>query len=93
MDEELPDSERQKITDIAMAQEGVWGVHDLRTRTSGQQLFIQMHLDLDPAMKLITAHAISESVEKAILVAFPNAEALIHQDPAPESLPRGTYDT
>lgn len=93
MDEELPDSERQRIKDIAMAQGGVLGIHDLRTRTSGQQLFIQMHLDLDPTMKLITAHAISEAVEKAILVAFPNAEALIHQDPAPESLLRGAHDS
>ncbi len=93
MDEELPDSERQKIKDIALAQEGVLGVHDLRTRTSGQQLFIQMHLDLNPAMELVKAHAISEKVEKAILSAFPNAEALIHQDPAPDSLLREAHDT
>ena len=90
MDEELPDSDRQKIKDVAMAQDGVLGVHDLRTRTSGQQLFIQMHLDLDPNMKLVRAHAISEAVEHAIMAVFPNAEALIHQDPAPNDLLGGT---
>ena len=31
---------------------------------------------------LTEAHAISDGVEKAILNAYPNAEVIIHQDPA-----------
>jgi ferrous-iron efflux pump FieF len=57
-------------------------VHDLRTRRSGLATFIQFHLELDPAMPLARAHAIADAVETEILAAFPNAEIIIHQDPA-----------
>lgn len=86
MDEELPDEDRSQIIDLVMAHPDVLGVHDLRTRRSGQQLFIQMHIDLHPDLNLERAHDISEAVEASILAAYPNAEALIHQDPAPVEL-------
>ncbi|WP_199899602.1 cation diffusion facilitator family transporter [Sneathiella glossodoripedis] len=86
MDEELPAEERQNIISIVMGHEDVLGVHDLRTRRSGQQVFIQMHIDLHPDLDLQQAHDISEAVEGAILESYPNAEALIHQDPAPKEL-------
>ncbi|MBO6827159.1 MAG: cation diffusion facilitator family transporter [Sneathiella sp.] len=86
MDEELPDEERDKIKDIVLAEEGVLGLHDLRTRRSGQDIFIQLHLDLPPDLKLKEAHAISDRVDDKIMAAFPNAEVIIHQDPAPPEL-------
>ncbi len=82
MDRELPDQDREKIKRIALSQEGVLDMHDLRTRTSGLQLFVQMHLELDPELPLVEAHRISDDVERQILDAFPDAEVLIHQDPA-----------
>ena len=86
MDEELPDADRSQIIDLVMTHEDVLGIHDLRTRRSGQQLFIQMHIDLHPDLNLERAHDISEAVEASIMSAYPNAEALIHQDPAPAEL-------
>jgi len=86
MDAELPEEERQKIIELVTEHPDVLGVHDLRTRRSGQALFIQMHLDLQPDLPLVIAHAISEDVEKTILDHYPNAEALIHQDPADPKL-------
>ncbi|MEH6475118.1 MAG: cation diffusion facilitator family transporter [Sneathiella sp.] len=86
MDEELPDEEREKIIELVTSHPGVLGVHDLRTRRSGQMMFIQMHLDLPPDLKLSDAHVISEAVEASILENYPDAEALIHQDPAPPEL-------
>ena len=81
MDEELPDEERDKIKKIVEEEKGALGFHDLRTRKSGQHIFVQLHLDLPPDLKLSDAHAIAESVEQKIVAAFPNAEAIIHQDP------------
>ncbi len=81
MDEELGDEERQKILDLVKSQPGVLGVHDLRTRRSGQQVFIQMHIDMDGAMSLRDAHDISDAVEMRLMEAFPEAEAIVHQDP------------
>ncbi|MEH6545666.1 MAG: cation diffusion facilitator family transporter [Sneathiella sp.] len=81
MDEELEDAERTKIIELVTAHPGVLGIHDLRTRRSGQQVFIQMHLDMDGGMTLHDAHQISDNVEKELITEFPEAEAIIHQDP------------
>jgi ferrous-iron efflux pump FieF len=82
MDHELPDASRRKIRDIALAHREVRDIHDLRTRSSGQATFIQFHLELDGNTLLSRAHTVSDEVEDAILVAFPGAEVIIHQDPA-----------
>jgi ferrous-iron efflux pump FieF len=82
MDRELPDSARHRIREIALANPVVRELHDLRTRSSGQATFIQFHLELDGAMALTQAHAVSDEVEDAILVEFPGAEIIIHEDPA-----------
>ena len=60
---------------------GVAGFHDLRTRTAGNRVFIQVHLELDGAQSLRAAHAISAGVRRALLAAVPNADVIIHQDP------------
>jgi ferrous-iron efflux pump FieF len=60
----------------------VRALHELKTRQAGGVVFIQVHLELDPNMALARAHAISDRVERAILAGFPNAEVIIHQDPA-----------
>ena len=71
----------QKILDIALSHPGVKGLHDLRTRSSGNRVFIQMHLEMDGDMSLLDAHTISDAVEASVLEAFANAEVLIHEDP------------
>ena len=82
MDRELPDKERAHIRAIAEAAPEVAAVHDLRTRIAGPTAFIQLHLEMDGAMALMRAHEIADMVEAKIRVAFPNAEIIIHQDPA-----------
>jgi ferrous-iron efflux pump FieF len=82
MDRELPDAERDRIVEIVKSNEEVRALHELRTRQAGGSVFIQVHLELDPNMTLARAHAISDRVEKALCAAFPNAEVIIHQDPA-----------
>ncbi len=82
IDAELPHAEKQKIANIVLTTPDVSGLHDLRTRSSGTQWFIQLHLELDPNLPLIRAHAIADAVEKRLQSAFPNAEIIIHQDPA-----------
>ncbi len=81
MDRELDDAERRTIEDIALAHPKVAGLHDLRTRRSGHQVFIQLHLEMDGEISLLDAHVISDAVEASIKEAFPSAEVLIHEDP------------
>lgn len=81
MDRELPDEDRERIYAIARAHPATHRAHDLKTRRSGQMTFIQMHLEMDPAISLRRAHEISDEVERQILAAYPDAEVIIHQDP------------
>ena len=81
MDRELPDEERQQIKEIVQAHPAVIGMHDLRTRASGRDTFIQIHLELDGEMTLLRSHEIADEVEAELQAAFPGAEVIIHQDP------------
>ncbi|WP_298727549.1 cation diffusion facilitator family transporter [uncultured Ferrovibrio sp.] len=82
MDRELADEERERIKDVVRRHPEAAAMHDLRTRQSGNQVFIQFHLELDPEMPLRQAHAIAVEIEREVLVLFPGAEVIIHQDPA-----------
>jgi len=82
MDKELPADDRARIKAIVLGHPQTKGMHDLRTRQSGTRVFIQLHLELEDTLPLIEAHAISDEVEAQIVAAFPDAEVLIHEDPA-----------
>lgn len=81
MDHELDQADRDKIEALAKAHPHITGVHDLRTRQAGSDIFIELHLELPPDMKLRLAHGVGEQVEQAIRHAFPNADVMIHFDP------------
>ena len=91
MDRELPETDRQRIAAIISEHDGVRSMHDLRTRSSGTQTFIQLHLELDPELSLAEAHRISDEVMARIEEAFPDAEVLIHEDPFGLSEQRPTF--
>jgi ferrous-iron efflux pump FieF len=81
MDRELPDEQRQRIRQAARSHGEVRGIHDLRTRRSGHDIFIQMHLELDDELSLFDAHEIADQVEARIREIHPEADILIHTDP------------
>ncbi|MGE0095848.1 MAG: cation diffusion facilitator family transporter [Alphaproteobacteria bacterium] len=91
MDRELPDEERKRIREIAQSHPEVKSVHDLRTRASGRDIFIQIHIELDRTATLAQAHEVSDAVEARLREAFPAAEVIIHQDPEGLEEPRQTF--
>lgn len=70
-----------RIEAIVAAQPGVIAFHDLKTRTAGSRVFVQVHLELDGAQTLLDAHAIGAAVRHEILKAVPNSEVIVHKDP------------
>lgn len=81
MDRELPDTDRARILAIASSDTRVIDAHDLRTRRSGLQTFILLHLTLPRDMTLGQAHDVCEAVATAIRRTYQGAEVTIHQDP------------
>ncbi|MHC4824451.1 MAG: cation diffusion facilitator family transporter [Planctomycetota bacterium] len=59
----------------------VSGFHDLRSRHSGADIFLELHLDLDRHMSFVEAHDLSEEVGVAIEKALPNSTVTVHADP------------
>lgn len=91
MDRELPGEDRERIKHIVRSHPQSRGMHDLRTRKSGTTLFIQLHLELDDELTLMQAHAIADDVEDRIRAEFPDAEVIIHEDPASLNEPLPEY--
>mgnify|MGYP001819501920 FL=1 len=82
MDRELGTAIEEQILTIARREPEVRGIHDLRTRQSGQVQFVQLHLELDGGLALDRAHAIADRIEREIATLLPDAEVIIHQDPS-----------
>lgn len=93
MDRELADDERDRIVEVVRRHPGARALHDLRTRRSGLQVFIQFHLELDPDLTLREAHRITDEIEIELRQLFPGAGVLIHQDPAGHDDPVADYTT
>jgi ferrous-iron efflux pump FieF len=92
MDREWPEERRRRFVELANAQAGFCGIHDLRTRTSGAHDFAQFHAWVAPDMTIAEAHDIVEAAEDALQAAFPGAEVLIHLDPEGQIDRAGQYD-
>ncbi len=70
------------IAQIARNWPGVYGFHDLKTRTAGSRIFVHLHIELDGDQPLRDAHDIGAALKRAIVKAYPNADVIIHQDVA-----------
>ena len=60
---------------------GVRGFHDLKTRTAGSRIFVNLHIELDGDQTLDEAHAIGAALRREIIRSYPRADVLIHKDP------------
>ncbi|MBO9714691.1 cation diffusion facilitator family transporter [Sphingomonas sp.] len=81
MDKEWPEEQRQRFVEIAAREPALKGMHDLRTRTSGNRDFVQFHIWMDPRMTVAEAHDVVEGLEHRLCAAFPGTEIIIHIDP------------
>lgn len=81
MDKEMPEADRARICEIALAEPGALALHDLRTRVSGPNRFIQMHVEVEGGITVTAAHDVANRVELAVGAAFASAEVLVHIDP------------
>lgn len=79
---------------IKMTVESIPGVidcHNIRFRSSGPRLFIDIHITTDGTQSLNSAHHLTDRIEKAIQEAMPDADIMVH--PEPPERKRGAKDT
>jgi cation diffusion facilitator family transporter len=95
MDVRLPPEEEDVILETVLRYgEDVRGFHKLRTRRSGRQRYVELHLIVDAGKSVREMHAICDRIEKDIVEALPGAEVTIHVEPddgrfrQPRQLPR-----
>jgi ferrous-iron efflux pump FieF len=68
------------ISAIARAWPGVRAFHDLKTRTAGSRIFVNLHIELDGDQSLRDAHAIGASLRREIIRVYPQTDVIIHKD-------------
>ncbi len=82
LDREIDQEIRQQIMDIVLSHTEVKDMHDLRAIRSGMKMLVSFDIEVDPNILLWTAHEIALSVERDVVKNIPNAEVMIHVDPA-----------
>lgn len=83
MDRQAPEEVIEGIATLARNWPGVEGFHDLKTRTAGSRIFVHLHIELDGDLTLREAHDIGAGLRRTILLAYPQADVIIHKDVAP----------
>ncbi len=81
MDKEWPPEKKDRFLAVVARHPELRGLHDLRTRTSGNRDFVQFHVAVDPGMTIRAAHDVMDEIEAKLLAEFPGVEILIHPDP------------
>jgi cation diffusion facilitator family transporter len=73
---------REKIIQGVESIPGVYDCHDVRVRTAGATLFVDMHVLLDSKQSLDEAHRLTEQIEAAVKRVAPEADVTVHAEPA-----------
>jgi len=84
MDRRLPVEVDAKVAEIVARyqNEGIKGFHDLRTRRSGSQKFVDLHLEVDRNKPFEEAHDLTVKVLRTMEAEIPRCKVHIHTDPA-----------
>lgn len=87
LDERLPQNEIDEISRILNAESRIASWHELRTRKSGSQRHIDVHIAVAHTMTFLDAHTVADDLEKQIAMRLQPAHVVIHVDPAETKSP------
>lgn len=76
-----PEGMEEKVIAAAEKVPGVFNCHHVRVRSSGPQVFIDLHVLVDGHMPLHEAHDLTEAIEKAVRGICPDADVTVHPEP------------
>ena len=61
---------------------GISNCHNIRVRSSGSQVFVDVHILVDGSQSLESAHALTEQVESVVSDLAPGADVTVHPEPS-----------
>ncbi|TDX30242.1 cation diffusion facilitator family transporter [Modicisalibacter xianhensis] len=86
VDTALPENEQKQMRHLAKQVHGVRDVHQLRTRTLGSQVLLDLHIVVAPRVTVSEAHEIGNQVCRELSQAFPSlSDVTFHIDPQDDS--------
>lgn len=81
LDESLPEEEIGYIREIAISTEPIRSLHDLRTRKSGAERFIDAHVAMPYQMTVLEGHDKGKEFKAMLRAHWPLSQINIHVDP------------
>ena len=85
----IPEGE---IRDVVEALDGVENAHCIRTRGTRGDVYVDLHVLVDPEMSVATSHMLTDRIEETITAHFPQAkDVLVHVEPD-DDLHRVSYE-
>ncbi|MCU0651853.1 MAG: cation diffusion facilitator family transporter [Candidatus Omnitrophica bacterium] len=74
--------EEKRITDIVLGVKGVRNCHKIRTRGRPDDIYVDLHVQVNPDMHVDNAHRISYAIEDAIKTGIPEVtDVVVHIEP------------
>ena len=80
-DRAATEEETRAIEQEIRAVPGVLGMHDLRTRRTGDMILVDVHLEIDGNLSVREGHAIADEVHARVMARHPVLNLLAHVDP------------
>lgn len=72
----------RKVKDIVLKIEGVRACHKIRSRGRADDIYIDLHVQVNPSMHIDSAHQISNRIEAAIKSSIPGiTDVVVHMEP------------
>jgi len=81
MDDRLPPREEEIIRSVIDSHRKTVSFHDLRTRRSGSERHIDLHLELPASLTVLQAHQVCDELEADIQSRLPGSNIVIHIEP------------
>ena len=82
-----------ELIDLALETRGVLDAHDARTRGSDSEVYLDMHVLVDPDITVTEGHHIAHEVEEALTAAYPQiVDITIHVEPFEPSQIKDAFD-
>ncbi|MFA5268461.1 MAG: cation diffusion facilitator family transporter [Methanoregula sp.] len=85
IDHSIPETDEKRIKEIVCEHASVYaGFHDLKTRRSGPEIFIEFHLVLPGNISVAESHDLTDHLESDLNTEYPRATITIHVEPCSE---------